>query len=413
MDPLNDAGLWKMFWGVMPVLLPILLAVAAWTMWVEYVRNTYISGLKWTMLEIKPPAIVDRSPEAMEMILGALYQTGGTGTWLDAFWNGKVRTWFSLEIVSIEGNVYFFVRMEKRFKEYFTSQVYAFYPDAEVREVDDYTRYVPPFAKDTTDWNLSGSEWAEMSKAELYPIKTYRDYELEKQVGMEDHQKIDPLASIIEFMAALGPGEQLWTQILIRAVTHRPIKGEKYKHQEWKKGAEDEIWKYEADFTKKLKEKYKDGKFEDRAIKYMSKQESMVHDALQRALYKPSFDCGIRAMYIAQKDKFRSPISSYVGSIWRLFASDQLNSFKSSGGTGGGDYPWQDFMGKNSAEKKEKFFKAFIGRQFFYPAPKKQMVLNVEELATIFHLPGREVSTPTFSRVEAKKAEPPANLPIG
>ncbi len=80
-------------------------------------------------------------------------------------------------------------------------------------------------------------------------------------------------------------------------------------------------------------------------------------------------------------------------------------------------------MGAFEAWKKEQIFKAYIHRSYFYPPHDKtldknlhkiyrpQMILNVEELATIFHLPGKEVSSPTIARVEAKKSEPPANLP--
>ena len=42
----------------------------------------------------------------------------------------------------------------------------------------------------------------------------------------------------------------------------------------------------------------------------------------------------------------------------------------------------------------------------------KAFILSTEELATIFHLPGRVVETPSFTRIESKKAEPPTNLPI-
>jgi hypothetical protein len=38
--------------------------------------------------------------------------------------------------------------------------------------------------------------------------------------------------------------------------------------------------------------------------------------------------------------------------------------------------------------------------------------MTTEELATIYHFPGDVSKTPTLSRITAKKAEPPANLPI-
>jgi hypothetical protein len=38
-------------------------------------------------------------------------------------------------------------------------------------------------------------------------------------------------------------------------------------------------------------------------------------------------------------------------------------------------------------------------------------VLNVAELATIFHFPGQILQVPTLERIESKEAAPPTNLP--
>ena len=79
-------------------------------------------------------------------------------------------------------------------------------------------------------------------------------------------------------------------------------------------------------------------------------------------------------------------------------------------------------------------FKRYVKRDFFYPpqmgatlAVKKALdkplvnasigspvtsVLSTEELATIFHFPGSVATTSGLGRIEAQKAEPPANLPI-
>jgi hypothetical protein len=40
------------------------------------------------------------------------------------------------------------------------------------------------------------------------------------------------------------------------------------------------------------------------------------------------------------------------------------------------------------------------------------MVLNAEELATMYHFPGSVASTPGIERVASKKAEAPINLPL-
>ena len=56
--------------------------------------------------------------------------------------------------------------------------------------------------------------------------------------------------------------------------------------------------------------------------------------------------------------------------------------------------------------------KDYAERQFFYPDAKSFFTLNAEELATIYHFPGRVSTTPTFKRIESKKSDPPVDLPV-
>ena len=57
-----------------------------------------------------------------------------------------------------------------------------------------------------------------MSKEDVYPIKTYIDYKLDK-LETEEEMKNDPLASLIELMGTMKEGENMWYQVLIRANT--------------------------------------------------------------------------------------------------------------------------------------------------------------------------------------------------
>ena len=38
--------------------------------------------------------------------------------------------------------------------------------------------------------------------------------------------------------------------------------------------------------------------------------------------------------------------------------------------------------------------------------------MSVEELASIYHIPGKSIITPALGRVESVRADAPANLPI-
>jgi hypothetical protein len=47
----------------------------------------------------------------------------------------------------------------------------------------------------------------------------------------------------------------------------------------------------------------------------------------------------------------------------------------------------------------------------FLPADHES-ILNIEELATVFHFPLAVVSTTELEKVESRKGSPPASLPI-
>ena len=47
----------------------------------------------------------------------------------------------------------------------------------------------------------------------------------------------------------------------------------------------------------------------------------------------------------------------------------------------------------------------------WFPA-NQNSIMNTEELATIFHFPLVSVGAPMLRRVETRKGEPPAHLPI-
>ncbi len=406
------------------IAVPIL-TIVAWNLWLTYIQSVFLKSLKWTLLEIKPPKEVFKSPAAMELVLNALYAGAQGGDWVTKYWKGEVSLWHSLEIISIDGQVRFFVRTPEKFKKMIEAQVYAQYPQAEVFEVEDYTKNVPSYKKDES-FNIWACNFI-LSKDDIYPIKSYVDYGLDRSVGaLEEEQRIDPITPMIEFLGSLNIGEQVWFQIIIRPDTKRfstkDKEGKEEKGKDWKAKAQEVI----KELNDKLKEKDKEGKVT--AVLKPTKAQQGTIEAIERHAAKFGFDAHIRALYIAKKEAFnaatRAP--SLIGSL-RQYASSDLNGFKPDKATKI-DFPWQDLFGTKIVKMKKDFLDDYKNRSFFYGGFKfsklkkyfthpnksggKPFILSTEELATIFHLPGRVAETPTFTRIESKKAEPPANLPF-
>lgn len=373
-----------------------------WSLWITYIRADFLSKQEHKLLEIELPKEQIKSPLAMELVLNVLNQIGGESTFIDKYIKGKIRACFSLELVSIEGVVHFFIWTRKNFVDLIESQIYSQYPTSRVIEVEDYTNFL---RYNKQSFSLWGCEF-KLTKADPYPIKTYIDYGLDREVITEEgyKQRIDPMASTIEFLGSLNKGEYMWVQILVRANRkEKNKKGTWFKKTDWREEAEELVNKLMKRDSEKISEEHAN----------LTKEEQEVISAIQHGISKPGFDCGIRALYLAQTDKFRSMnIVGLVG-LFKQYNSSILNGFKPTGGLTIFDYPWQDFRQIRQNKVRRELFDAYRRRSYFHPPYKrKAFVLNSEELATIFHFPDRAVQTPTFKRIESSRAEPPSNLPV-
>ncbi|MBI3633364.1 MAG: hypothetical protein HY226_03680 [Candidatus Vogelbacteria bacterium] len=388
------------FFRVLPIVILLGLVVFFWRAWKRYIASYFISKLDWVLVEVTLPKETFKSPRAMEVVLGAFHQAPGINI-LEQYYLGNVRPWSSLEIASINGHVHFFIRILKKYRVAVETHIYSQYPTAEIHEVSDYV-YGVPYLKKDSGWQLFGTEF-KFTKEDAYPIKTYVDYGLDKDP--KEEFKVDPMTSALEFMGSVGPGEQVWFQILIMAAQKRFRKPGTYlEMQDW-------VGDSKALLDKLMKrDKLKDAVMLSNEI-LLSPGERSIVEAIERQISKMGFDCGIRIVYLAEKDKFNPANISGLMSVVKQYNSLNLNGFKPARYT---SYdPWQDPFGKKLPKAKEAIFEAYCNRGWFYPPYSRlPFVLNTEELATIYHFPGAVAATPTFARAESKRGEAPVNLPI-
>jgi hypothetical protein len=390
--------LWKVFsvvWFLAPFWAPpILIAVFA-KVWMIYKRSEFIKNQQHTLLEIRLPREIRKSPLAMEAVLSGVHRSLGEGTPIDIYLKGKVRPWFSLELVSIEGEVRFFIWTRTFLKNLVEAQVYAQYPEVEIHEVDDYSRFVK---FDPNEMSLWGCDHI-LTKPDPYPIKTYIDYGLEN-AGAKEEEKVDPLASVIEWLGAIGKGEQVWVQIMIRVnKTH------------WKDDAQKIISEM---LGRDPKTKLPANLVGTMSVNVqLSKGEQEVIAAIDRSMNKLAFDCGIRTIYMAKKDTFNAINIVSMVSMFKQFSSNTLNGFRPANWLiKFAGYPWEDYKEIRKNTARTRILEAYKRRSYFHPPfTTKAIVLNTEELATIYHFPGSVIQTPTLRRTPSKKAEAPINLP--
>ena len=398
------------------VALFTLLLAWAWKFWMLYVNTTYEKKLKYSLLEIKLPREINKSPEATEIFLRAVYDGGGLGNWYKENWEGRLPTVSSLEIVSLEGVIHFFVRAESKFKPRIEAAIYSQYPNVEIVEwAEDYTKQFPKFTRQNKEgYGFGGSEWILAKKGEaeigddkenkvfkmeypgdMYPIKTYKDWGLDKDP--KEINKHDPLTYVLEAMGSIGAGEYMGYQIVLRdagkwndiyTVTKdgKEEKGkklsdlvkfetEKYKRK-WafkKKGDKEED---EWGNLKGKTEKDKDGIETFKVYEYahdmvISKpvdkdDESKRNlDLIQRKMNKPQVITVFRTIYVAENtDNIGTRMPMLMG-LTRPFNEDSgFNTFRPNDKTipDPFDYPWQDATKKVVPWRKEGMFGSYLGR---------------------------------------------------
>lgn len=422
-------------WWWLP--LPFLLWKRFKFFWLWFrIYNNFLPKQKPMLLEIRIPTDVLKPIRAMETVISELFQViyappDPWEKWID----GQVQMSYSFEVAAIDGVPHFFIRIPDRsFRDSVEAVIYSQYPEAEITEADDYTKYVP---KDipNKEWDLWGTNYR-LIKPDPYPIKTYPQFETEKEPLEE--KRVDPIASLLEAMAKLKRGEQLWVQFIIRPSGQKDFPEMSY----W---SEIEKTKEELSRRKKKEKKKKSILMEAADIMLTGKPtseappekeelippemkltpgEREVLAAVENKASKPAFKTVIRFIYLGKKDVFFKQnlrlVFGFFSSFWTLncnafvpFGQPIITKIKKS---------W--FLPKNMKFirrrrmylRQRRLFRMYVSREDpFFPELKDDgtYVLNTEELATLFHFPGkRSASAPFMSRIESKKGEAPSGLPV-
>ncbi len=397
--------------------IPFLLisAVGFWKMWVNWRQVLYAGKLKFVLLAIDIPKETEQTPKAVENMFAHIAGTIKGMNFYEKYWLGEFVLPFSFEIISIEGYIQFLIRTPAKHRNLVEAVVYAQYPDAEITEVDDYAAALPTKYPDP-EYEFFGTEFI-LSKKSLFPIRTYLSFE-DKLVG----EFKDPLSSLLEVMAKLRPDEQLWIQLIAVPASDA-----------WKEAGEKEAKKMAGHVIPVKKTMFgtilgvpaeivggalseilpsggaaekKQEQFPKAMLLTVGEREAIA--AIQMKASKPGFNIKFRAVYLAKREVFKKgPIYTISGAL-KQFAALNLNSFKPYGRmTPKFDYWYQRIVRR---EKQRKLALAYKNRSPARGAPL--YILNIEEMATLYHFPSLLVKAPLLKKTEAKRAEPPMGLPI-
>lgn len=386
-----------------PLWLPYITFWIMYEKWMLWTRMMFAYNNGRSYLEIRLPPEVTKSPEAMEFVLTQVHSAPAHDNLWQAYIDGKSTLVYSYEIVSRGGSIHFYATVPSKFVAALKSNLYAQYPGVEVIEVPvDYTAEVP---EDLDNWGFMSFHMNKKKEDQL-PIRTYIDFGLDKMP--KEEEKVDPMTPMLEVMNSIKPGEQVWVQFLLSAHKDAGFKnGELHPIEDWSKGGVALINKIMQRNDKGMANREET---EDTPRLTLGERDTVT--AIERAISKYAYNVGIRWCYVVDQSvtKFDAGI---IPRMNRAFAATEIKSRNGIGVRWRTDfnYKWfADPFAKKLPAMKRAELKAYKNRQMY---PIKPKIYSVEELATLFHLPGTVAMTPTLNRVTSTRAEAPSNLPIG
>ncbi len=369
------------------------------------------------MLEIKLPREIAKSPAGIEHVVDALRQGGGLGDWYAKYFKGNLPITASLEIASIEGSIHFYIRIEKRFRQLVEGNLYAQYPDVEIVLADDYTkliRYTHLDKDKVSMWGASfnlGASWTPQDKdgkpfkkdgesykmkADFLPIKTYKDFELNKDP--DEEYRIDPIGNILELMGSIGKGQHFWYQIILQdegVYNNKKMPAlyiNEVSHERHNLGKMAEARKSQIRKIKKVAKgsqaydqygnpiqrtkRAEDGTIALEDVTYGEDREVFSKDselnqndkdeleAINNKLSKPLLASLIRVLYVTEKKSFSPNYIQNIVNILRPFAGE--NSFAPTA-SDPYFYPWENFRDRRTPWRTEEMFDEYVEREGIVP----------------------------------------------
>lgn len=354
------------------VWMPIV-GVLLYLTWRNNKKAEHIQKVDPILLILEIPRTNDKKELAAEQLFASLHGILRDKTELRQ--SGGVQEHVSFEMASVNKMIRFYVWTPKHLRNFVEGQIYAQYPSVQIYEAEeDYTRrHITHSVVNTAELTLIENE--------VIPIKTFQSFE------------VDPIAGVTATLSKLeDEDEELWIQVLARPVA-----------DDWHKKASSFINQVKSGTPEILGTgalKYVGGLLEmlwkppegnsGPAAKELSERDKTRISEVEKKSTKLGYQVKIRIAYLGHsQDTARHRIQALVGTF-KQYNSTNLNGFR---------------LSKSSFKRED--VASFSARYF----TDSGYLLNIEELASVFHLPHTNVETPNIVWASTKTAEPPAKLP--
>jgi len=298
----------------------------------------------------------------------------------DVFFYGQPHLTFEIATPEIGEEINFYISMPKRYETIIEKQIYGFYPDALIKKVEDYNIFNPK--------GKTAGSYLKLAKSYTLPFKTYQ--------GME----ADPVNGIVSALSKVSEkGEGVSIQLLIRPTLlkwqklSRDIAKEMQNGKSFSQAKSSKGGNALGQIAKDLK-KSKDNQSQEQARPIITAGQEEIIKAIESKAGKVGFDVNLRLLVSAPDQNRADELLSHLESAFVQFEAPDMNTIK-------------PVRVKEGRGLKNLVFN-FSFRLF---NQKNRMILNTEELTSLFHFPTANTETPKVKFLKSEQAPLPANMP--
>jgi hypothetical protein len=314
---------------------------------------------KGSVLLLQVPRTNDKKELAAEQLFASLHGLlQSTESTFKSSHNEKV----SFEIAVKNKRIGFYVWVPDHLKSFVQDQVYAQYPSVQISEVPDYTQ---------SDEQAQSQLVAELKLTanEALPIKTFPSFE------------VDPLAAITAALAQFDDDEEAWLQFILGPAP-----------EQWYKKSERYAQGLRGQTSRSLLTTVLAPESKPAAAPKLAEYQSTQASAAEEKSHKLAYELTLRVVYRGKTamPQARMRLQAITASF-KQFNTTYLNGFVPK------------YLGSTDS---------LVGQYRLRSFSRNSFVLNIEEIASLYHLPHTNVETPNILWASAKTAEPPANLPL-
>lgn len=406
-------------WGWLLVVFLVL-----WLAWETYKvlkMIDYVNAIEWTFLQITLPDNAEQTPKAMQHafdVWGGIHKSPDL---VEKYFEGYLEAWYSCEVQCTAGQARYIMVVPTNHRKFFEGVIYGQYPTASVTEVEDYSQNYQ-WDQIGKKFDIYGAEIA-LTKEDIYPIKTYLEYE--DPLAPED-RFIDPHQSLIEAYTNVKPGEEYWFQVVIRPMAGQDIEKWASEGEEEVKRISGQAKEEEPGILTRLKnftfalpgevlkvllsgKPLEIEKQEDKqTFRFFNPVDEAKMKGILQKVSQGGFKAKIRVIYIAPVGELHKPNISRAIGVFKQFNTFHLNGIKPDevSKTNGPNYVLKQTRRRY---RQRKILLYFQWRDLW--GVNSGSWFNAEELATLYHFPGKWVKAPIIQRAKAGLQSAPANLP--